>query len=72
MRKVYATIVSQCRDGSAVQCKVYYNKDNAEYITRLYINGKVRAAADYFTNSKVDAVGTAEAMRATQVANRWV
>ena len=42
--------------------RVYWDSDWQEYRVRLYVNGALRAAADYFTDCKTDAIDTAEAM----------
>ncbi len=42
--------------------KVFYNPEFSEYIARLYLNGVLNAAADYFTPDKQDAIETAAAM----------
>lgn len=43
--------------------RVYYDDDlDGEYICQLFVNGKHNEAADYYTDSKSDAVGTAREM----------
>lgn len=42
--------------------KVYYNHHLNEYTSQLYLRGYHQVDADYFTDSKVDALGTADAM----------
>ena len=39
---------------------IYYNNRFAEYVVRFCTNGIHQVDADYFTDSKEDAVGTAE------------
>ena len=39
---------------------IYYNNHFAEYVVRFCTNGVHQVDADYFTDSKEDAVGTAE------------
>jgi len=42
--------------------KVYKDTDTGEHIVKMYINGKRHEAADYFTDDKDDAHGTAKFM----------
>ncbi len=42
--------------------KVYRDSEWNEYRVRLYIAGELRAAADYFTDDRADALSTAAAM----------
>lgn len=42
--------------------KVYRDSDYQEFRVRLYINGELHAAADYFTDDKADAIESAFAM----------
>lgn len=42
--------------------KVYYNSDLAEFVVKLYVDGTHYEPADYFTDDKQDADGTAAAM----------
>ncbi len=42
--------------------KVYRDSEWNEYRVRLYIDGRLHAAADYFTDCKSDALATARAM----------
>ena len=39
---------------------IYYNNRFSEYVVRFCTNGIHNVSADYFTDSKEDAVGTAE------------
>lgn len=42
--------------------KVYYSAQNAEYRVEYWINGVYQRDADYFTDDKSDALGSAKAM----------
>lgn len=42
--------------------KVYWNSDDREYSVRLWCGGVERKKAEYFTDDKADALGTAQAM----------
>ncbi len=42
--------------------KVYWSSAYQEYCARLYVNGALYDAADYFTTDKADAIDTAFAM----------
>lgn len=46
--------------GTVHTAKVYRDAENDEFVSRFYINGKHNPSADYFTNDKADAVGTAD------------
>ena len=39
---------------------IYYNSSLREYVVRFCTNGVHQVDADYFTDSKEDAIGTAE------------
>ena len=54
--------------GQRAQAKVYYDPDTEEYTCKLFIGNPWRyvASADYFTDDKNDALGTAKRM-----ANDW-
>ena len=41
------------------EAKIYFDSELEEYSVRLYINGKERQAAEYFTDDKQDAENTA-------------
>lgn len=41
------------------EARVMYDTDVQEYIVKFYTNGKHYAPADYFTDDKADAQGTA-------------
>lgn len=49
-------------NGASRTVKVYYDSDLAEYVAKLYVDGKHYEPADYFTDDKGDALGTASAM----------
>ena len=42
--------------------KVWKNLDMQEFLCRLYVGGKLYEPADYFTDSRPDAMGSAQAM----------
>lgn len=42
--------------------KVKFNRDYEEYVAELTVEGKRLPDADYFTNDKDDAIGTAKQM----------
>lgn len=42
--------------------KVYFNRDNDEYVAKLFVNGKHYEPADYFTDDRDDAIETATHM----------
>jgi hypothetical protein len=48
-----------------VAAKLYRDSDYDEYRVRLYVNGVLQLAADYFTNDKADAQFTMLAMANT-------
>jgi hypothetical protein len=55
-RKVYEAV----RDSrSAV---VFYDFDYGEFVVKLFTDGVYDASADYFTDDRCDACGTADAM----------
>jgi hypothetical protein len=41
---------------------VRYNSELKEYIVKLYIDGKLQADCDYYTDDKDDAINTSELM----------
>lgn len=42
--------------------KIHWNTELQEFRIRLYVNGKARPEADYFTDDKTDAENTATRM----------
>jgi hypothetical protein len=52
--------IGQTPNGS--QVKLFYNRDESEYIVRIFRNGKLYAPADYFTDDKQDAILTGQNM----------
>lgn len=46
----------------AAHVKVYWRPDDQEYTVRLWCDGRERKSAEYFTDFKRDAIGTAKAM----------
>lgn len=55
-RKVYEAVRNL---RSAV---VFYDFDFGEFVVKLFVNGVYDASADYFTDDRCDACGTADAM----------
>jgi hypothetical protein len=56
---------SSNRDKHEIEVKVHLNPEFAEFRVRLYREGRVYAAGDYFTSDKQDAIQTAEAILKT-------
>lgn len=56
MRKIHTEA------SGAKVAKVYRDSEWQEYRVRLYLNGELNTAADYFTGDKADAIDTAAAM----------
>jgi hypothetical protein len=54
-RRIVDTIIG--KEGRTV--RVYRDAECDEFVVRLFENGKVYPPADYFTNDRQDATGTA-------------
>lgn len=59
MAKAFKTVVSADNTKRVV---VMYRADLGEYACTLFVNGKARLAATYYTDDSGDAVGTAQVM----------
>lgn len=54
-RRIVDTLIG--KEGRVV--RVYRDAEYDEYVARLFVNGVVYPPADYFTNDRQDATGTA-------------
>jgi hypothetical protein len=64
MRLIHSIVAPKLDNESAVRnlVKVYRDSANDEFVCKLFISGKHKPRADYFTNDKADAIATAEHM----------
>jgi hypothetical protein len=58
-RLIYATL------GFERSASVFYDFDDEEFVVRLYVEGVYSPEADYFTEDRVDACNTADALAET-------
>lgn len=52
-------LVARMASGMAV-VKVSFDKEWEEYVVKLVVGGRAKAEADYHTDSREDAIGTAK------------